>query len=97
MTHKYQRYWESDLYKTGIYDNCNAVLYVRSDGNRARIEQDCVRWQGNTGGYNRDITYVNGHNAVKSICNRLRQSQSRALRQGYASHSITVIADILDR
>jgi hypothetical protein len=45
-------------YTSGIYNNCSAGLAIRSDGKRARIWYDGVKWDGNTGGYHRWVDYL---------------------------------------
>jgi hypothetical protein len=56
-----------ESYGAGIYDNCSAGLAIRSDGKRARIWYDGVRWSGNTGGYHRWIEYMSVEYAAKVL------------------------------
>ena len=49
METKWEKIFESDRFKVGIYDNCSKRVY--SGGTRLKIEVDGIRWVGNTGGF----------------------------------------------
>lgn len=90
----YKKLWESDNYTTGIYDNCDAAIYIRADGQRARVEMDTVKWRENTGGYHRQITYIKGRDIVRALVRRLRELQIEALRLGLGRHNSYIIQQL---
>lgn len=92
---KYKKLIVTDRYKVGIYDNCNAVIYVREDGRRMRVERDTVKWVGNTGGYHRERRYVDGRDRVRRMIHRLRLSQAECLRMGLGRRDNTAVEMML--
>lgn len=91
---RYNKLWKSDNYTTGIYDNCNAAIYIRVDGERARVEMDTIKWIGNTGGYHRHVTYTKGRAIVRALVRRLREVQIEALGMGLGRHNHYIIQRI---
>lgn len=79
---KYKKILVTDDYTTGIYDRCDAAVYVRGDGERMRVERDIVKWIGNTGGYHREKIYLDGKERVKRLMRRLREAQKECLGMG---------------
>jgi len=88
---RYTTMIESDAYKAEIYDNCSATIEMRRDGERLRISVDGTYWEGNTGGYRRYVSYIDGRDAVKSYWRRLRQLQRRAVKNGDSPRNVTVL------
>lgn len=84
---KYKELLRTDEYHVGIYACCDAALYIRADGERMRIERDTVKWVGNTGGYHREKTYIDGHVRVRRLIHRLRLAQAECLSMGMGRKS----------
>lgn len=84
---RYKTLWTSDTYQAEIYDNCNARLLIRSDGQRARWEIDTTYWQGNTGGFTVKKIYIKGRDQVRAGVKALRLAQISALEMGDGSHA----------
>lgn len=79
-------------YKTGIWDNCDAILEVRKDRRGGRIQYDYVSWCNNSGSLKRAVRYIT-LGEVRSILREIRLSRIAEARGDY--HSWRPVYDII--